>query len=252
MAWPVIDRDGSEILENIAQLYQRTGSFGTLRTDGERLAFQKSVQEDLASIVIQLNTVYKKLVSTLSTEPDLDALDWGLGGNVIFSHLEAEESSGEIFWEEVNERGKTIKESFDYIASKFAEIEALISSISSEKANKFWFHKDIPAAANAIVEYSGWVPEASTLISIRVSMQTLNTQGNYTLSVQNKETSEELISGGPFDMNTLVADTVTDLTVDVSATLDFASSERWKIILESDDAGFDGEGIYVELVFEES
>lgn len=252
MAWPYLDRDGSEIGDNLALLYQRTGSFSTLRTDADRLAFQRAVQEDISSLVVQLNTVYKKLVSTLSQESDLDALDWGLSGNVIFSHLDSESVSGEIFWDDINERGKTIKESLDYIASKFAAIEASLASISATSRNKLWFNRDIPAAPNQIIEYHGWVPTDSTLIAIRTSMQVVNTQGNYTLSVQNVETSEELINSGPFDMNTLIADTITQMTLDNSATLVFSSTERWLITLESDDAGFDGEGIYVELVFEEN
>jgi hypothetical protein len=83
-------------------------------------------------------------------------------------------------------------------------------------------------------------------------MGTINNQGNYTLDVVNRATGNSCLSGGTsFNMNALVADTVTDVALKVagSADLSFAAKGRWNIVLVSDDIAFNGQDIYVELVF---
>jgi hypothetical protein len=97
--------------------------------------------------------------------------------------------------------------------------------------------------------YRGWCPSGSTLLGVTVYMNTLNTAGNYTLEVTNVTAGASCLNA-PFDMSTLVAATVTDMTLTgVAANLDFAAKEVWEISLASDHAGFDGTEVYIGLRF---
>lgn len=113
------------------------------------------------------------------------------------------------------------------------------------------YHINMPETPNDTVEYRGWVNEVCTLISVRAYMAVVNTQGNYTLVITNNGTGNTVLNAANFNMNTLVADTVTSLTLaGTPADLAFAAAGRWTISLTSDDPAFDGSGVYIELVFE--
>jgi hypothetical protein len=115
------------------------------------------------------------------------------------------------------------------------------------------YHLNLPDNPNDLLEYRGWVPYACTLLSVRTYMGTLNNQGNYTLDVKKGSVGgpSVLFGGTPFDMNTLVADTVTGVPLKAPGDPDlaFSASGRWTIVLISDDIAFNGQDIYVELVF---
>jgi hypothetical protein len=97
--------------------------------------------------------------------------------------------------------------------------------------------------------YRGWCPSGSTLLGVTVYMNTINTVGNYTLDIRNVSAAASCLNA-PFDMNTLVAATVTDMTLTgVPANLEFAAKEVWEIELNSDAVGFDGTEVYVGLRF---
>lgn len=97
--------------------------------------------------------------------------------------------------------------------------------------------------------YRGWCPSGSTLLGMTVYMNTLNTVGNYSLELTNVTAGASCLNA-PFDMNTLVAATVTDMTLTgVAANLDFATKEVWEISLASDNVGFDGTEVYIGLRF---
>jgi len=97
--------------------------------------------------------------------------------------------------------------------------------------------------------YRGWCPSGSTLLGVTVYMNTINTVGNYTLELTNVTAAASCLNA-PFDMNTLVAATVTDMTLTgVAANLDFATKEVWEISLASDNVGFDGTEVYIGLRF---
>jgi hypothetical protein len=105
-----------------------------------------------------------------------------------------------------------------------------------------------PQRLNTIY-YRGWCPSGSTLLGVTVYMGTINTAGNYTLDIRNVPAAASCLNA-PFDMNTLVAATVTDMTLTgVAANLEFAAKEVWEISLASDDAGFDGTEVYIGLRF---
>jgi hypothetical protein len=103
--------------------------------------------------------------------------------------------------------------------------------------------------ADDTLYYRGWCPSGSTLLGMTVYMNTLNTVGNYTLEATNVSAAASCLNA-PFDMNTLVAATVTDMTLTgVAANLDFAAKEVWEISLASDNVGFDGTEVYIGLRF---
>lgn len=117
--------------DQLQLLQQRTGSnAGCLTTEAERCAFVVNVRTDLASLIAQLNTVYYPLVASLSSEPNLDALDLGLSGNVIFTHVNATATSAPVYWNSSSERAKTIKETVDSILSEISTLENEIDRIS--------------------------------------------------------------------------------------------------------------------------
>ena len=112
------------------------------------------------------------------------------------------------------------------------------------------YHKNFPEVPNDTVRYRGWAPVASVLLAVRVYMQTVNTQGNFTLTVTNNATGNTALSAASFDMNTLAGATPTTVALTgVTADLTFATLDRWTIELISDDPAFDGNAIYVSLVF---
>ena len=114
------------------------------------------------------------------------------------------------------------------------------------------YHLNLPDNPNDTVEYRGWVPYGCVLVGVYAYMGTVNNQGSYTLDVTNVATGNSCLSGGtPFDMNSLVADTVTSVPIKVAgdADLAFGAQGRWTISLVSDDIAMNGQDIYIELTF---
>jgi hypothetical protein len=117
------------------------------------------------------------------------------------------------------------------------------------------YHQNMPDSPNETVEYRGWVPYASRLMSLKVYMGTVNNQGSYTLDVINGYTGNSCLSGGvPFDMNGLTADLVTTVPLKPGGDpdIEFPDSGRWTVYLTSDDIAFNGQDVYFELVFQVS
>ena len=115
------------------------------------------------------------------------------------------------------------------------------------------YNKNFPEVPNDSVSYRGWSPVSSELIAIRVRMMTVNTQGNYTLTVVNEGTGNTVLGVTPFDMNSLASGIISAVALTaVPADLAFASLDGWNITLTSDDPNFDGSDVYVELVFDPS
>lgn len=109
---------------------------------------------------------------------------------------------------------------------------------------------NLPEAPDSGIEYIGWSPYDSTLESIQVYSDVINTQGNLLLDIKNMSTGSSCLVS-PIDMNSLVAQTVTSGTLvsAPSAALNFSANTTWKISLNSDDPGMDGSGFYVLVSF---
>ena len=112
--------------------------------------------------------------------------------------------------------------------------------------------QDVPSTnqgGNTIV-YEGYTPEACTLSEITVFMKTLNTQGTFTATFTNVTTGNTILGSASFDMQTLSADTWTTLTLTgTSSDLTFAADDRFRISFASNNASFDGSGIYFTMRF---
>lgn len=119
-------------------------------------------------------------------------------------------------------------------------------------ARSYPYHFPMTASPASVAVYNGWASAASTLVGVSVLMGTVNTQGNFTFGVVNVATAgNPLLGGGVFDMNTLAAGVVTTIPLKAAGDpdLSFAAQGRWDVNLDSDDAGFDGNDIYIELIF---
>jgi hypothetical protein len=113
-----------KLSNELQSVVQRTGTnTGGMRTEAERKSFSTNVRKDLASVVYQLNTVYKELVGVLSSEQNLNALDYGLSGNIMFTHIRATAASAEAYWSEEQVRARTIKETIDVLLAEIARLE---------------------------------------------------------------------------------------------------------------------------------
>jgi len=112
--------------------------------------------------------------------------------------------------------------------------------------------QDIPSqnqGGNSII-YEGYTPEACTLAEIVVFMKTLNTQGTYTATFTNVTTGNTVLGSASFNMQTLSANTWTALTLTgTTSDLTFAADDRFSVTFTSNDAAFDGSGIYFTMRF---
>lgn len=122
----------AEQLNRVLQrLVQRTsGNSSQLLTASDRAAFVNSVKADLASILEQLNSVYYPLAKTLMSTENINALDFGLSGNVVKTHILADSASATAFWDSTSSRPKTIKETVDALLAEIARLEGLIDELS--------------------------------------------------------------------------------------------------------------------------
>lgn len=116
----------------IKQVVQRTSSnTGKLRTEAERASFALNVRADLASVLEQLNAVYYPLASELLSEQGLNALDFGLSGNVIKTNITADIASATAYWDPSKSRPRSVKETIDVVLSEIARLDNLISGATS-------------------------------------------------------------------------------------------------------------------------
>ena len=126
----------------------------------------------------------------------------------------------------------------------------VLSTAGTPAFSTVTYLRNIPEVPNDTVRYRGWAPVACELAAIRVYMQTPHTVGNYDLAVTNEATGNTVLLTNPTSLNAIGAATVTPVSLTaVPGDLSFAALDRWTISLTSDDPGFDGEAIYVELLF---
>jgi len=104
-------------------------------------------------------------------------------------------------------------------------------------------------ASNTIEEIC-WHPDLTTLVSVSVRINTVNTAGAHTITVTNIGTGNSVLTGANFDLTGLSADTVTNLVLTSTASdLDFAALGEWKVSIASNNAGYNGSGLRVLLFF---
>ncbi len=109
--------------DNLDTVSARVGSIASLNTAQERQQFLSAVQADVSAIAFQLNNVSFLLHDKLSKVVGLDALDFGLSGNIIFTHINATAADASAYWDSTNSRARTIKETTDVLLSEISRVE---------------------------------------------------------------------------------------------------------------------------------
>lgn len=99
------------------------------------------------------------------------------------------------------------------------------------------------AQAGNTVNYYFWLPYAWRLAYLQAYARTPNTVGTHTLSATDGAAAS-VLSGANFNLNTLVANTVTSLGLATGSPLEFAADEVLTLSVVSNNAGFDGSGLY--------
>lgn len=130
-----------------------------------------------------------------------------------------------------------------------ANLQALETAITS-------MHSYLPyilnmsGVANGVESYTGWVPVSCTLMSITVKMGSVNTEGNYTLTVTNITTGNSCLAS-TFNMNSLTNGNVSIVPLTgTGSDLNFSSNGKWGVVLTSDSPSFNGSDISIQLLFE--
>jgi hypothetical protein len=108
----------------------------------------------------------------------------------------------------------------------------------------------LPAAPNATETYRGWAAYGCVLEKVAVYNAITNTNGSYNLTVLNETTGQTVLNTPVFDMNTLVADTVTPLALSPNdPDLTFSENGRWSVELVSNDPAMNATEVYLSLAF---
>lgn len=131
----------NQVLKNLVQ--RTSTNTGKLRSEDERAAFSNNVRDDFASVLNQLNTVYYPLMATLMSEQTLNALDYGLSGNVIKTHVTADLASASAYWNNSLARARTIKETIDVLLAEITRLEGLVNEVEASTFDDSALQSDI-------------------------------------------------------------------------------------------------------------
>lgn len=112
----------ASILKELKQITQRSGGSVTLSNNSQLIRFASSVNEDIAQLAAQLNKVYNPLVSKLFESGSVRPLSKGLVGNVIYTNIDAEKGDALVYFDEVSNRPRTIKETIDVLLTEMSDL----------------------------------------------------------------------------------------------------------------------------------
>lgn len=124
----------SRLNSELEQISQRTGMTFDLMSGDGRHRFLSALTGDLSTIIYQINNVYFPLISKLTSLDEIDALEKGITGNTIYADIDAEFGSGNLLWDSVLERPRTIKEGFDVLLTMLGDLQTsnIINDVSWE------------------------------------------------------------------------------------------------------------------------
>jgi hypothetical protein len=126
---------------------------------------------------------------------------------------------------------------------------APIYASNNGKVERQFFN--FPEAPGNTVQFRGWADYPCIVTRITLYCYTVNTVGTLTLTATNRATGNTMLNAATFDLNTLVADTPTPLTLtSTEADLTFNTDDKWLFSIASDDTGMDATGIYLGVLFE--
>jgi hypothetical protein len=97
------------------------------------LVADRSVVKDLAGIVEQLNEVNYPLFDALPSTGkghNIDALDYGLSGNVVFTDVEASLGSEPVYWNTAQGRPCTVKESLEEVSARLVGLDNTVAALN--------------------------------------------------------------------------------------------------------------------------
>lgn len=110
-----------------------TNKLHTVTQATSKLVADRSVVKDLAGIVEQINEVNYPLFDALPSTGkghNIDALDYGLSGNVIFTDLESSLGSEPVYWNTAQGRPCTVKESLEEVSSRLASLDNTVAALN--------------------------------------------------------------------------------------------------------------------------
>jgi hypothetical protein len=111
-------------------------------------------------------------------------------------------------------------------------------------------HKNVVPLPNATFRYEGWAAATGAVTEIRVLMVTKHTVGSYTALFTNEATGNTMLVGATYSMAGVTAGLVETLTLTgVAGDLQFTSGDKWSVEFTSDNPGFDGDGIYFDILW---
>lgn len=90
-------------------------------------ASNQGLSADIANLVFQWNRVGYVLFNSLPSADGINALDFGLAGNAIFTHVNANAASAPAYYNAGLARPKTIKETFDTILAQIAALQTPVT-----------------------------------------------------------------------------------------------------------------------------
>lgn len=138
-------------------------------------------------------------------------------------------------------------------ASNLPSVESLDTLVSTMADTKNWTVNveriELPEAPGITIEYIGWYPFKTELVSAGIYCDVVNTVGSLQLDIENVAAG---VSSLPvaFDMNSLTANTVTNIPLSaVLSSKQYLTNNTWKITLASNNVGMNGSGFYLVLGF---
>lgn len=110
---------------------------------------------------------------------------------------------------------------------------------------------DSVIAPNNRVTNFFWVPFDCRVVAIKVYLHVAaTTAGTWTLEVFDEDNSNNLISTATFDLTSLVAQTLTPLTLtSTAADLELAEGTRIRYSNDSDNSDLVAGGLYFQLIY---
>ena len=124
----------------------------------------------------------------------------------------------------------------------------IIGAVPGGPGTPFFWHADWPEGAaqgGNTISYELWWPSAVTLTTVQAYMATKNSTGAYTMAITNRGTGNRMLTAATLDMNTLSSGAVTNVVLtSTAADLLLPANTRMTIALASDNANFNGSGIY--------
>ena len=118
-----------------------------------------------------------------------------------------------------------------------------------------WHHMDWPEGVDQgsnTINYRFWMPGPCRLLAVQALIAVVNTQGAHTITVAEGSGGLTVLVGAAFDLTTLVADTPTNLALTATETrLELTAGEILTLSVVSDNASYDGSGLFFGLLVQE-